>query len=227
MVFLCCLSSDRSSKAEADTRHARLVAVTASASTFRRHSSGLYESPPAYHDIVHQPPLSIDEKEPLQFQCNVETNDDPPPPVSPRSSIVSIPTCVAGLTNSDTGSTRHASRRESLDRVSTRASLPPSYYSRRSPSPALLTDVQRRPGETDSILGHPVMSSSWLEVIRQEQEREHASMTPLDRLVAAVPPGWDYRTNRPRGDRQQAEHLRLITLQPQTADFQPSLDQTP
>jgi hypothetical protein len=227
MGFLCCSSSDRSGKADAEIRHARIVAVTDAAYNSQRRSLGNYESPPAYHDIVEQPLLSIDEKEPLQFQYSIQSDDDDPPPISSRSSIVSIPTCVAGLTNNDTGSTRYASRRESLDRVSTRASLPPSYYSRRSPSPASSIDFYTRLGDGVSISGHPVMSSYWLDVLRQEQV--YASIAPSHRPIAAMPPELERHrsTNRQRNDRQAMNGPRGGSLEPQPTGFQTTSDRTP
>ncbi|ETI29263.1 hypothetical protein G647_01716 [Cladophialophora carrionii CBS 160.54] len=174
---LCCSSSDRPSKLEAETRHARIIAVTnyTSASSTRhlpqRWDYPLEENPPAYEDTVQQSLLVADEKQPIGFQLTVEAgNGTPPPPASPRSSVISIPsTRLTDLTAAQTGETVRTSWRESLalDRTSTSGSLPPySYYARRSSSPAS-TGVVVGERERDAVWQHPVMASNWLEVLSQ------------------------------------------------------------
>lgn len=172
---LCCSSGDRSSTAAEETRRARIIAATAT-NRPRRPSIGsptqrsLYpESPPEYKDIVEQPLVSIDEKKAIDFQITVQDEDDLPPPPSPRSSVISIPsTRLTDLTAAQTGGTTRTSRRESLELVSTRESLPPySYYSRRSASPAS-SAAPTGEGERDEVWLHPVMSGNWLEVLQYE-----------------------------------------------------------
>ena len=175
LASLCCSSSDRPSKLEAESRHARLVRITSDPrGVSTRHLPQRWDypyqdSPPAYNDVAQQPLLSIDEKQPINFQLTVETEDDAPPPLSPRSSVISIPsTRLTDLTAAQTGETLRTSRRESLERVSTRGSLPPySYCSRRSASPASTIGATSE-GERDIVWTHPVMSSNWLEVLRQD-----------------------------------------------------------
>lgn len=172
---LCCSSSDRSGKAEEETRRARIVAAT-STNQPRRPSIGsptqrsLYpDNPPEYEDIAGQPLVNIDEKKAIDFQITVQDEDDLPPPPSPRSSVISIPsTRLTDLTTAQTGGTTRTSRRESLELAPTRGSLPPySYYSRRSASPASSAGPTGE-GERDEVWLHPVMSGNWLEVLQYE-----------------------------------------------------------
>ena len=177
LKFLCCSSSDRPSQLEAaDQRHARLVAATNDRHNTRpfpqQWGYSLEDDPPSYEDIEKQPLLSIDEKQTMDFQLLIESQPEatPPPAPSSRSSIVSIPsTRLTDLTAAQTGETiRTTSQRASLERSSTRGSLPPySYYSRRSPSPAS-TNKTPREGERDAVWRHPVMAGNWLEVLRQD-----------------------------------------------------------
>ena len=152
LASLCCSASDRQSKLEAETRHARIVTATNDHRNHytrpRSHSHVISDSPPEYKDIDQHPLLAIDEKVPIDFQLTVEAGDDPTSLPSSRSSIVSIPsTRVTDLTAAQTGETMLPSRRESLERFSTRGSLPPpSYYSRRSPSPASITSAESEGG---------------------------------------------------------------------------------
>ncbi len=181
---LCCSSSDRPSKLEAKSRHARIVAVTndprrpSTRHLPQRWDYPLDDSPPAYEENAHQPLLSVDEKQPIDFQLNVQSDEDIPPPPSPRSSVVSIPsTRFTDLTVAHTGETVMTSQRNSLamDRVSTRGSLPPyTHYSRRSPSPASSAGATSD-GERDAVWRHPVMSNNWLEVLRQDASTQQTS----------------------------------------------------
>jgi hypothetical protein len=174
---LCCSSSDRPSKLEAETRHARIISVTNHTSTGstrhlpQRWDYPLEENPPAYEDTVRQSTLITDEKQPISLQLTVEADNGTPPPPSPRSSVISIPsTRLTNLTAAQTGETMRTSRRESLalEMISTRGSLPPySYYTGRSPSPGSFVGVVSE-AERDDVWQHPVMASNWLEVLDQD-----------------------------------------------------------
>ncbi|KIW94557.1 uncharacterized protein Z519_04533 [Cladophialophora bantiana CBS 173.52] len=170
-LFTCCSSSDRPSKLDAHTRHARIIAVTnGQPDRYRcppsQPLSYPRDNPPEYKDIIQYPPTAVDEKSlPVDFQLTVEDEEDSPPPASPRSSVISIPsTRLTDLTTARTGETTHQSRRESLEHVWTRTSLP--AYSERSPSPATLPATARN-DDRDAVWQHPVMASDWLEVLRQ------------------------------------------------------------
>jgi hypothetical protein len=174
---LCCSSSDRPSKLEAETRHARIISVTNHTSTAstrhlpQRWDYPLEENPPAYEDTVGQSTLITDEKQPISLQLTVEADNGTPPPPSARSSVISIPsTRLTNLTAAQTGETIMTSRRESLalEMISTRGSLPPySYYTRRSPSPGSFVGVVSEAAR-DDVWQHPVMASNWLEVLSQD-----------------------------------------------------------
>jgi hypothetical protein len=170
MGFFCCSSSDRPSKADAETRHARLV--TDARTPYPRPLPQQWDfpyqdSPPAYHDIAQQPLRSIDEKQALHFHMSVQDAEASAPPSSPRSSVISIPsTRLTGLTAAQTGESALTSRRQSLEQVSTRGSLPPySGHAVRTPSPASLANVDG--SERDEVWTHPVMSDNWLQNLRQ------------------------------------------------------------
>ncbi|KAJ9633857.1 uncharacterized protein PV06_05695 [Exophiala oligosperma] len=175
-LFSCCSSEARgASQVEAETRRARMVSVTST--TIRPYSPRHSENPPRYSDVAQQPLLTIDEKKAAQFEVFVqpETIEDDGasyPPLSPVSSIVSIPsTRYTNLTTMNTGDTTRTTfvARTSLETSSTGRTRPPSYHAsaRRSPSPAATEGSGR-----DSILQHPVMRRDWLEVLRQEAQRE-------------------------------------------------------
>lgn len=179
-LFSCCGSNDRSNKLEAECRHARIVAVTEHHPSYRPRPRSppqrteYRESPPEYKDIAQHPLISVDEKDPFQFQLLVDDEDDAPPPASPRSSIVSIPsTRLTNLTAAATGETTVSTRRTSLERMDTRGNLPPSYYSHRSPSPASSAgfDGDR---ERDGVWQHPVMAGNWLEALQQDAAAQHS-----------------------------------------------------
>lgn len=169
-LFSCCSSEARcASQAEAETRHARLVSITSTRPHSPRHS----ENPPRYSDVAQQPLLTIDEKKASQFEVFVEPEveeDGAYPPLSPVSSVVSIPsTRYTNLTTMNTGETARTFTRTSLETSSTGRTRPPSYHAsaRRSPSPAATEGSSR-----DSILQHPVMRRDWLELLRQDAQRE-------------------------------------------------------
>ncbi|KIW26490.1 uncharacterized protein PV07_09581 [Cladophialophora immunda] len=173
-LFSCCASSDRPSKLAADTRHARIIAVTDGRPDRYRGphvqpQSFHHDRPPQYSEVVRYPPTAIDEKSiPVDFRVTVEDEEHPPPPASPRSSVVSIPsTRLTDLTAARTGETTHQSGRESLEHIWTRTTLP--AYSDRSPSPASLSAAVRE-GDRDAVWQHPVMTSNWLEVLQQETQ---------------------------------------------------------
>jgi hypothetical protein len=173
-VFLCCALHDQ---AEAKPQQARVVAVTTNEcyNGRRARAPRYHDSPPAYVDIARQPLISVDEKNHAEFQVHRRDPNEPSRPTSPVSSIVSVPsTRVTDLTALRTGDTAVASTRGSLDRVWTRESRPPSYYStvRRSSSPT--SSVGLESGSTrDEVWQHPVMRSDWLEVL-QHDARRHA-----------------------------------------------------
>ncbi|KIX06681.1 uncharacterized protein Z518_04657 [Rhinocladiella mackenziei CBS 650.93] len=180
LVSLLCCSKDSPGKLEAETRHARLVAV----SHGNDHYNGSLprpqeypDNPPEYKDIARHPLISIDEKCPIDFELVVEDEDDAPLPISPNSSVVSIPsTRLTDLTSMQTGETAVTLARGSLDRGSTHASRPPSYHSnpRRSPSPVSFVGLNSE-SERDGVWQHPVMSNNWLEVLRQDAIRRAAT----------------------------------------------------
>lgn len=180
-LFSCCTSNDRSSKVQAETRHARIIAV--SHDYYNRPHSPLqrqqyHDSPPEYKDIAQHLPVTVDEKHPLQFELIVDQDEDHvPPPGSHRSSIVSIPsTRLTRLTSAPTGETTRTTQRQSLERASTRGTLPPSYYSNRSPSPASSAGLSSD-NERDAVWQHPVMSSNWLEVLQEDAFRRVGATT--------------------------------------------------
>jgi hypothetical protein len=177
-LFSCCTSDARSNSLEAESRHARIVAATGDYARRPRsppqRRRQYQESPPQYKDIAQHPLISVDEKNPLHFELIVQGEDDTPPPVSPRSSVVSIPsTRMTDLTAAQTGETTRATLRGSLEYVSTRGSEPPSYYSNRSPSPASSAGGPRESerSERDTVWQHPVMTSDWLEVLMEDAAR--------------------------------------------------------
>lgn len=174
--LFCCSSQDRlSSKLEAETRHARIVAVTADGSSSSPHRPQRYtDGPPGYTESAQHPLITIDEKAPIDFEGLVDGEDEGLPPISPRSSVVSIPsTRLTDLTSMRTGDTMHTGARASLEWPSLGGSRPPSYYAyARSPSPAY--SVAGSDGERDSLWQHPVMASNWLEVLQQDTLREAA-----------------------------------------------------
>lgn len=168
----CCVSRDRdASNLDSENRRARIVAVTSDGHNpprRQRHN----DSPPRYADVVQQPFSTMDGKNREGFVAIVEDEDNLPPPISPNSSVVSIPsTRLTALTSTYTGETARINARQSLDQSSTRESRPPSYYSNthnvRSVSPASVAISER-----DSIWRHPVMARNWLEVLQQEALRE-------------------------------------------------------
>ena len=180
-LLTCCASQDHSSRIEAEPRHARVVAVTDLSyphnhrPTQRQHS--YQDSPPEYGDIAEHPLITIDEKTPVEFEPVVEDDDEAPPPASPNSSVVSIPsTRLTDLTSMQTGETARTALGGFLQRASTRGSRPPSYHSdpRRSPSPGSLPRLSND-SERDSVWQHPVMASNWLEVLRQDAMRRAAA----------------------------------------------------
>ncbi|OAP55138.1 hypothetical protein AYL99_10838 [Fonsecaea erecta] len=182
-LLSCCTSSNRPGKLEAQTRHARIIAITnAQPDRWRcpivQPESYHHDNPPPRYDEIAQYPLTAtDEKSiPVAFQVTVEEDEAPPPPASPRSSVVSIPsTRLTDLTTARTGETTHRSGRESLERVWTRSSLP--AYSDRSSSPVASLSVAGRDGDRDPVWQHPVMTNDWLEVLQQETQIDSADTT--------------------------------------------------
>ena len=170
-LFACCYSQDgRASKLEAETRHARIVSVTSDRPRSQRYS----DNPPRYDDVAQQPLITIEEKSAAQFEVLIqaadEAGEDTPTPLSPASSVISIPsTRYTDLTSMNTGETTRTFARMSLETSSTGRTRPPPYHAsaRMSPSPAATEDSGR-----DSILQHPVMRRNWLEVLRQEALRD-------------------------------------------------------
>lgn len=194
-LFSCCASQSVSEKAEAETRHARIVSavhqhnVTFSRPRSRPQSPRYQDSPPEYGDIAHHPLIIIDEKNAAEFDvfacgddaaAEAEEDDDDedesnslPPPISPNSSVISIPsTRLTDLTSIPTGETVSALGRPSLDRYPSRSTRPPSYYNspRRTPSPAFSVARDGDEGR-DGVWLHPVMQSNWLEVLQQHAAR--------------------------------------------------------
>jgi len=200
-LFSCCASQSLSEKAEAETRHARIVSAvqqhnaTSSHPRSRPQSPRYQDSPPQYGDIAHHPLITIDEKNAADFNifaCGDSTADDKeeedeeddslPPPISPNSSVISIPsTRLTDLTSMPTGETLSASGRPSLDRYPSRSTRPPSYYNtpRRTPSPGFSVGEDGDEAR-DEVWLHPVMQSNWLEVLQQRAARRATS--PNERL---------------------------------------------
>lgn len=187
-VFSCCASQSVSEKAGQETRHARIVSAvrqhdhhaSLTRSRSQPQSPRYYDNPPEYGDIAHHPLITIDEKNPADFDVfedeeNVEQEQpdedtgSSPPPISPYSSVVSIPsTLLTDLTSLPTGDSFSVGGRPSLDRYPSRSTRPPSYYNiaGRTPSPAFSAagDGDRR---RDEVWLHPVMQSNWLEVLQE------------------------------------------------------------
>jgi hypothetical protein len=206
MAFLsfllsCCASHSVSEKAEAETRHARIVSAVHQHATLTRplsrpQSPRYQDNPPDYGDIAHHPLITIDEKNAADFDVfadgdggEEEDNDDDdesdslPPPISPNSSVVSIPsTRLTDLTSMPTGETVSALGRPSLDRYPSRSTRPPSYYNspKRTPSPAFSAAGDGVEGRDDVWL-HPVMQSNWLEVLQQHAARRATLPAPTSR----------------------------------------------
>ncbi|EXJ96188.1 hypothetical protein A1O1_01314 [Capronia coronata CBS 617.96] len=187
-AFACCSAHDR---LEADTRHARIVAVTNDyhyngrrAQSHHHH----YDNPPAYQDITPRPLIPIDEKDSAYLITDAHESLRPS---SPHSSVVSVPsTRVTDLTALPTGDTAvtFTSTRGSLEGAVNRESRPPSYYStlRRSPTPNLIASdggLAEEDGR-DEVWQHPVMRSDWLGVLRRDARRHAASSEAYGEHVA-------------------------------------------
>lgn len=203
-LFSCCASQSVSEKAEAETRHARIVSAvyhhdaTLVHPRSRPQSPRYRDNPPEYGDIAHHPLITIDEKNAADFDVFADgggaqededggddESDSLPPPISPNSSVISIPsTRLTDLTSMPTGETVSALGRPSLDRYPSRSTRPPSYYNspRRTPSPAFSAAGDGDEGRHEVWL-HPVMQSNWLEVLQQHAARRATLPVPTSRHI--------------------------------------------
>ncbi|RVX73876.1 hypothetical protein B0A52_02766 [Exophiala mesophila] len=200
-ILSCCNSDSSAAKTDADARHARITnAITAYQSppqpTYHRARSLVDDdNPPLYTDITHTPLIRVDEKCDMPDRHatfrSLDDDNTPPPPVSPRSSVVSIPsTRLTDLTAMPTGETLPYSGlgRDSLERWASRPTRPPSYVDTlpRAPSPvASVTRVSGRnpplfgvQGQQDGIWSHPVMHSGWFQELQRESADEEVRNTP-------------------------------------------------
>lgn len=203
-VFSCCASQSLSEKAEQETRHARIVSAvqhhdaSLGRPRSRPQSPRYHDAPPEYRDIAQNPLITIDEKNAADFdefeyggiteeREDQTESDSLPPPVSPNSSVVSIPsTRLTDLTSLPTGDTVATHGRLSLDRYPSRSTRPPSYYNnpRRTPSPAFSAGDETR----DEVWLHPVMQNNWLEVLQDHAVRrataQRSTSRPDERTTA-------------------------------------------
>lgn len=201
-LFCCYTSRSLSEKAEAETRRIRIInAVNASEPYLNSHeytgsrpqSPRYRDNPPLYTDIAKTPLITIDEKIAADFDRSEareeddEDDDTAAPPISPNSSVISIPsTRLTDLTAMPTGGTASSYGRSSLERWTSRSTRPPSYDGTRAmtrtPSPNPL-DVGERLDRRGSppqqhaegaernradIWVHPVMQNDWLQVLQAD-----------------------------------------------------------
>lgn len=190
-------------KLDADARHARIVnAVPAYQPPHRtRHhrprSSIHDDNPPLYADISQTALITTDEKcELAQGHATLQPLDDdntPPPPISPNSSVVSIPsTRLTDLTSMQTGETISHSvlGRGSLERWTSRPTRPPSYVDTMPRAPSPVASGTRHRSHSPPVIGvqaqqdevwlHPVMHTGWLQALQREsaaEERRDTSRT--------------------------------------------------
>lgn len=176
-IFSCCYGDRKTDQNEKDRRHARIVEIYRQAQDESSPSnrSSTQAPPPAYHEVIYDSctgtTLILDRKEALPTST---TDADPiPRPVSPQTSIYSVPsTRLTDLTSIYTGHVNHTHRNDSPRSSLAFESAPPSYYdgrSLRARSPSL----DGRRSVDDHTDTHPVMSVDWLQVLQRNVHREH------------------------------------------------------
>ncbi|KIV94720.1 hypothetical protein PV10_02458 [Exophiala mesophila] len=202
-ILSCCNSVPSAAKtdADADARHARIANAIATYQSphrpsYHRPRSLVHDdNPPLYTDIAHTALLRVDEKcDVPEAHTTFRTLDDdntPPPPLSPRSSVVSIPsTRLTDLTAMPTGETISYSvlGRGSLERWASRPTRPPSYVDTMPRAPSPVASVTRLSGHNPPLIGvqgeqagvwsHPVMHSGWLQELQREAAAEEVRTIP-------------------------------------------------